>query len=496
MESTVEEYSTYLPLGTQEEHDAWMDSEGFAPVRVIPHEAYIEYVWDNPLAYSYSIDAGANNMPLGEDLSSAEQAAVDKSYPSSKAGKTRRGSTYGSVFSGKPDMLAHKEYILRHHPNQGEEKFLNKQSLKALKAQKKPALPEETVNEISLKTKVDAYTLAKDPEFDYYADGTHNPDRKMGQADRIRAAIARKHGEEEAIKADNAADYAHYGDYMFKEPLEELSDKRLNKYVKKASKSAKTLKYYSDSRNDPDYEKAVKRERMVDVAKRKLGEDVPAPKVTAWRMVVDMVDAFNNSIGGNAHGPLDVKDRGTKVWTRGDGVRYKDPGYIRLSPYMNPADTKKWEKINPVAKFWEWLKQQPGVHDAGEIRGEFGSNPRRQAVGLKGLFFAMNSGSATYIEWGSKSRYKNPRSVWHVHKPVTEAAQQEDVIHNLAARLAAKYRANEYEEFEQEMLNFLPQELRGKANIPELFDLYNPHRQREGGEIWARMLKNPERYLK
>lgn len=55
-------------------------------------------------------------------------------------------------------------------------------------------------------------------------------------------------------------------------PLNELSDKRLTKYVKKASKSADRLAYYSDSRTDPDWIKSNKRDRMINVAKKKLGE--------------------------------------------------------------------------------------------------------------------------------------------------------------------------------------------------------------------------------
>ena len=55
-------------------------------------------------------------------------------------------------------------------------------------------------------------------------------------------------------------------------PLNELSDKRLAKYVKKATKSADRLAYYSDSRNDPDWIKSNKRDRMINVAKKKLGE--------------------------------------------------------------------------------------------------------------------------------------------------------------------------------------------------------------------------------
>ena len=62
--------------------------------------------------------------------------------------------------------------------------------------------------------------------------------------------------------------------YSEETELNELSDKRLTKYVKKAEKSADRLAYYSDSRNDPDWIKSNKRDRMIAVAKRKLGEDI------------------------------------------------------------------------------------------------------------------------------------------------------------------------------------------------------------------------------
>jgi len=62
--------------------------------------------------------------------------------------------------------------------------------------------------------------------------------------------------------------------YSEETELNELSDKRLSKYIKKAGKSADRLAYYSDSRNDPDWIKSNKREKMIAVAKRKLGEDI------------------------------------------------------------------------------------------------------------------------------------------------------------------------------------------------------------------------------
>lgn len=93
-----------------------------------------------------------------------------------------------------------------------------------------------------------------------------------------------------------------------------------------------------------------------------------------------------------------------------------------------------------------------------------------------------------------RKRYKTPAE-FNASFNIKESNSKQEVINSMAERIAAKYRANEYDEFEQEMLNILPQEYRSIARLPELFDLYNPHRQREGGEIWARMMKDPEKYI-
>lgn len=63
----------------------------------------------------------------------------------------------------------------------------------------------------------------------------------------------------------------------------------------------------------------------------------------------------------------------------------------------------------------------------------------------------------------------------------------------LAARIAQKYNAMQYEEFQQEMHNIAPKHLLKLMNLPQLFDMYNPERQRKGGEIWDRYMKDPNR---
>ena len=63
----------------------------------------------------------------------------------------------------------------------------------------------------------------------------------------------------------------------------------------------------------------------------------------------------------------------------------------------------------------------------------------------------------------------------------------------LAARIAQKYSAMQYDEFEQEMKNITPKHLLPLMNLPQLFDMYNPERQQKGGDIWNRYMKDPNR---
>jgi hypothetical protein len=112
---------------------------------------------------------------------------------------------------------------------------------------------------------------------------------------------------------------------------------------------------------------------------------------------------------GSLSGALDIKSPGTKVWTRGDGTRLREPGRIKASYWAD--DKKQAEKA--ATKFWPWLLKQPGVKSIGQVSGQFGSSPMTDAVSYKGLYF---SGGPYGTEFGSMSRIKNPKSVWR-HKP-------------------------------------------------------------------------------
>ncbi len=363
------------------------------------------------------------------------------------------------------------------------------------------ALEAEKINEISLKTKVNAYSRTMDPEFDYYADGTHNPKRKIGQSDRLRAAIARKHGEEVADQADDQAAYDHYGDYMFKnrkvpahvkqrEPVTELSDKRLRKYVKKATKSADSLAYYSDGRTDPDWEKSQKRKKMVDVAKDKLAKTNEA-KVSPRKIV----------FAGTPFSVAHIDDKYTEdglymlVGPGQSGVmRYHDLKHaVHQCKFENKEIRKRFK--TPAEFNASFGIKESFPYDVDHMPGPTVDKLSKGCTTCHGR-------KAVYKLPNGSVRADNVKGAKRIACPtckgtgIKESQDKQAIINSLAERIAANYKANEYEEFEQDMLNTLPKELKHLANLPELFDLYNPARQREGGEIWARMLKNPEKYIR
>ena len=143
----------------------------------------------------------------------------------------------------------------------------------------------------------------------------------------------------------------------------------------------------------------------------------------SYRDVIrELLDRFYKDVGlppiqGNHLGILDIKSPGTRVWTRGDGVRHRDPGYIVPSYWSD--EPKKGAVV--VQKFWQWLQTQPGVRPLGQISGEFGNSKFSDMVGYKGLYFA---GGQRGVEFGSASRFKNPRSVWRHQAPEQPVAEK------------------------------------------------------------------------
>lgn len=100
---------------------------------------------------------------------------------------------------------------------------------------------------------------------------------------------------------------------------------------------------------------------------------------------------------------FDITQPSTKVWTRGDGSKYKDPGTI-----------KPWHKKNAkdVHNFYDFIKKHSGTKSMGKIGGEFGSSKPTDAVIYKNIYFTLKTYSnGEWIEFGSASRMKNT-SVW------------------------------------------------------------------------------------
>ncbi len=120
-----------------------------------------------------------------------------------------------------------------------------------------------------------------------------------------------------------------------------------------------------------------------------------------------LISEFNTQMSGSPYYPMDYKNPGMRMWTRGDGSRYKDPGYIFIDRDLKPEDQPKWHKAKAVEKFWKFLESK-GARKIGDVSGEFGSDSHSPAVVLNKLIFVFNGRS---IAWGSTSRLKNS-SVW------------------------------------------------------------------------------------
>jgi len=143
--------------------------------------------------------------------------------------------------------------------------------------------------------------------------------------------------------------------------------------------------------------------------KREQGVNEGSVKRTSSDFVQKLVLDFNAEMNPKGAGfvPLHFKLPGTRVWTRGDGARMRDPGYIFLNRNLNDKEHKIWYKQDPLEKFWQMLLSK-GARNIGDVSGAFGSDPFKPAVVLNKLIFVNNGHN---IAWGSTSRLKNS-SVW------------------------------------------------------------------------------------
>lgn len=81
------------------------------------------------------------------------------------------------------------------------------------------------------------------------------------------------------------------------------------------------------------------------------------------------------------------------VWTRGDGVRYKDPNKL------------KTQDTNSV---WKRIISEFPISKTLQVSGEFGSSPYDDAVIWDGIVLINRK---TYIQFASRSILRN-RDIW------------------------------------------------------------------------------------
>ena len=115
-------------------------------------------------------------------------------------------------------------------------------------------------------------------------------------------------------------------------------------------------------------------------------------------MALKDIHTIANNFTPKTSGWLDYK-YSFRVWTRGDGVRYKDMDQI--------VNSKQSMTLNDEA--WDYLLAF-GAKRLGMISGEFSSSPRHEAYELCGCILVKWD---TFIEVGSKGRLKNS-SVWNI----------------------------------------------------------------------------------
>lgn len=118
-----------------------------------------------------------------------------------------------------------------------------------------------------------------------------------------------------------------------------------------------------------------------------------------------VVDVYNSEVAENGPPRVYAKGPGFRVWTRGDGVRHRDPAKVLV--YDDKANTKE-----EIESFWQWL-QNRGARPIGKVTGEFGSSSADPAVSYQGFIWVQREYSIAVM---SRSRITNPNSVWRLEK--------------------------------------------------------------------------------
>lgn len=168
---------------------------------------------------------------------------------------------------------------------------------------------------------------------------------------------------------------------------------------------------------------------LIESAQQPATENIVAESPTI-DFIRGLISEFNKQMSGSPYYPMDYKNPGMRVWTRGDGSKYKDPGYIFIERDLKPEDIPKWQKAGAVEKFWQFLESK-GARKIGDVSGEFGSDPHSPAVVLNKLIFVFNGRSIT---WGSTSRLKNS-SVWRQKQQGVAEDQLEETSPEAIAKI-------------------------------------------------------------
>lgn len=132
--------------------------------------------------------------------------------------------------------------------------------------------------------------------------------------------------------------------------------------------------------------------------------------------VDNIVDELNKriSIVADANVGMFSTKYGTRMWTRGDGSKYKEPSYIFASEesYLfnkYPVLKKKFKGTAGLCNFaMEYIKSLPKIKSIGKIKGEFGSSEYQDAYQLGNIIFIKTDFT---IKFATKSILKNV-DVW------------------------------------------------------------------------------------
>ena len=122
---------------------------------------------------------------------------------------------------------------------------------------------------------------------------------------------------------------------------------------------------------------------------------------TIASFLADVSNWWNKSATNDAQ--IYTKEIGAKVWTRGDGVRCRDPARILACG----------NNTNILDSVWDALTKLKGATVVGNVSQEFPSMGDGLAMQFKGLILVKRD---RCIDVMSKSRVANPNSVWKQRK--------------------------------------------------------------------------------